>query len=299
MRTTKRFTASVIARFVREGRGTGTYEEYLPWHRVGRGDPASGGRSHLLMWRRRQREFLSDVERVGHYFSTMAGGVLDSREQFPLSLHTAPHELSAFDATVDHAIQYPGTLELATDVGIKHFTLKNGDQVEHWRYSTDQLLLIGRLDGPKELLAVAYKPPLSTLGIRERKKLSLEREYWLRRNVSWLLVTPDSYLTDVRRCVERSAPWALGDPASVAQIGAAIETTNATLGLSLTDVLRHLSLRTGSMESAQRAFWQAVWCGVIPLDLRRGWRPHIPVRLLTPEEFAELNPIRSRRSAWN
>lgn len=77
MRTTKRFTPDVLDRFRREGRGTGVYTEYIPWHRVSRGDPASRGRSHLLNWRGRQRELLSDGELVMTLFVTMLPGIDD------------------------------------------------------------------------------------------------------------------------------------------------------------------------------------------------------------------------------
>ena len=62
MRTTKRFTPAVLDRFKREGRGTGIFQDYIPWHKVSRGDPASSGRSHLVIWRSRLRELLSDGE---------------------------------------------------------------------------------------------------------------------------------------------------------------------------------------------------------------------------------------------
>lgn len=68
MRTTKRFTPHVLDRFRKLGRGTGTYQNYIPWQRVGRSDPSSMGRSHLQMWNGRQRELLSDQEWVGVFF---------------------------------------------------------------------------------------------------------------------------------------------------------------------------------------------------------------------------------------
>lgn len=298
MRTTKRFTPTLLARFAAEGRGTGTYQDYIPWHRVGRGDPASSGRSHLLGWRRRQRELLSDVERVGHYFSFMLPDVGDSCEQFPLTLESARHEITAFDACADIDVLYPGTLELAGHLGIKHFILKDKRSIEPWRYSTDHLLVFKK-DGRCSLLAVAYKPPIATLRKRDREKLSLERKYWLARGVEWLLITPDVYDKHTKACLERTACWVVGAQVEPDLIPMAVKATNACLGLSLTTTLTHLAGMTGSLDMAQRAFWQAVWCGAIPLDLRRGWRPHAPLQLLTAEQFAALNPIRSRRSAWN
>lgn len=299
MRTTKRFTPTLLARFAAEGRGTGTYQDYIPWHRVGRGDPASKGRSHLLMWRLRHREQLADEERVGHFFAVMTPNVGDSLEQFPLSPVAARHELAAFDAGIDVDVRFPGTLELARRLGIKHFILREQHSAEPWRYSTDQLLLIEEKGVRRELLAIAYKPPAATLSKRDLQKLSLEREYWISRGVEWLLITPDLYDEDTARCLERTACWVIGAQVEPDLMPMAIEATNVCLGLSLTTTLTHLASMTGSLDMAQRAFWQAVWRGAIPLDLRRGWRPHAPLQLLSAEQFAALNPIRSRRSAWN
>jgi hypothetical protein len=81
MRTTKRFTPNVLIRYRKLNRGTGIFQNYIPWHRVGRSDPSSRGRSHLQMWNGRQRELLSDQEWVGFFFSTLVRDVNDIREQ--------------------------------------------------------------------------------------------------------------------------------------------------------------------------------------------------------------------------
>lgn len=96
MRTTKRFTPKVLARFAREGRGTGIYEEYIPWHRVSRGDPASRGRSHLLEWKDRLRELLSDGELGAQLFAVMLPDLDDSLEQYRLEQEPSQHPLAAY-----------------------------------------------------------------------------------------------------------------------------------------------------------------------------------------------------------
>ena len=119
MRTTKRFTPTTLARFLKIGRGTGTFGNYIPWHRVGRGDPSSCGRSHLQMWKGRQRELLSDGEWVGLFFAASMENLIDLTEQFPLSLESGRHEMSAYLADISSSL-YPGTLEIAKRLGIKH-----------------------------------------------------------------------------------------------------------------------------------------------------------------------------------
>src|SRR5687768_17430801 len=102
MRTTKRFTPKVIARFDRQARGQGTYESYAPWHQVTRGDPASSGRSHLLNWRGRLRHYLSDGELGAHLFASMLPDLDDCLEQYPLTTEDAPHALAAYGETGAH-----------------------------------------------------------------------------------------------------------------------------------------------------------------------------------------------------
>ena len=68
MRKTKRFTPELFKKFIESGRGVGTYERYIPFHRVSRRDPSSKGRSHLKLWKNRYRELLSDGELTALHF---------------------------------------------------------------------------------------------------------------------------------------------------------------------------------------------------------------------------------------
>lgn len=165
--------------------------------------------------------------------------------------------------------------------------------------TTDQLLTLRHSDGRMELLAVACKTAQGLEGHRTREKLRLERAYWQARGVEWLLITPDQYEESVGLTLRRTMPWAFGDQASDAQRHMAATLANTLAGHSLTHVLFRIAERLGSIDSAQRAFWQAVWRAELPVDLRRGWRPHIPVTLLETTDYLQLNPIVSRRSAWS
>lgn len=298
MRTTKRFTPTLLARFMKEGRGTGTYQDYIPWHRVGRSDPASQGRSHLMMWRGRQRELLSDGEWVAILFATMLPDLLDVREQFKLSLEASTHELASYDYRFGGYKTYPGTRDIAKQLGIKHPMVHGGGLSDFWTMTTDQLLLLGEEGGPSSLLAIARKSNHTDLSKRDRQKLLIEKEYWSARGVHWLLLTPEVFEESVGLTIRRGAPWALGEPVRPEAIRKAVEIVKSTLGHTLTYTNRQLSLELGDDDCAQRAFWQAVWSGALTLDLRRGWRPHVPVALLTLEDFVSLNPVWSRRSAW-
>lgn len=298
MRTEKRFTPKVLERFLREGRGTGSYADYTPWHRVSRGDPSSKGRSHLIVWRDRQRELLSDQEWGGLNFAGLIPNLVDLTEQFPLSQESAPHDLSRWYAGEGLKL-FPGTREIAEMLGIKHPALTDGDQTHIWTSTTDLLLILRNQRERLELLAVSCKPS-SVLSERAKELLLLERTYWAHRGVDWLLITPDQYEKSAALTLRRTSPWGFDNPVSEREIRIACQTARSMPWHPYSDVIHHL---TGSLggetqrNAAQRALWQAVWRGLLPVDLRRGWRPSQPLTLLSVEAFASLNPILARRSA--
>lgn len=297
MRTTKRFTPSVLARFSRQGRGQGVHEAYIGWHRVSRGDPASSGRSHLMNWLGRLRDLLSDGELGEQLFATMLPDLDDSMEQFKLSVEDDVHPLAAYGER-DPVRLYPGTEQLARRLGIKHPSVSDAHETVLWIPSTDLVLVFKIASGPRLMLALAFKPKDWQIKKRTRELLNLEREFWACRGVPWLLITPDLFEPQALMTLRRSACWALGDPAPPAHRHLACEIACANPFDSLTQILKQISASVGSIELAQRALWQAVWSGELPIDLRRGWRPHLPLTHISPEAFWNQNPIASRRTAW-
>lgn len=291
------FTPDMLDRFRREGRGQGTYIRYHPWHCVTRSEPSSHGRSYQMPWGGRQRNLLSDHEWVGSLFTPMTPGADDLREQFPLSLETGCHELGAYDIRLGKP-GLPGTLEIARQLGYRHPRVNGNGRSAPWVLTTDLLFTLVDGSGVRKLLAVACKPP--EIIEREKKLLAIEREYWVARGVEWLLLTPRQYDEAVRLTLRCSFPWWRGEQVSDEAKGVAIALTRELEGLPLFYVLDRIASALGQgTEHAQRAFWQSVWTGVLPLDLRRGWRPHLPVELVSASKFLEFNPIASRRTAWN
>lgn len=298
MRTTKQFTPDLLDRFKTEGRGQGTYTSYRPWHGVSRSEPSSMGRSHLMTWGGRQRNFLSDDEWGASHFSLWTPGVNDLREQFPLSLESGCHELSAYDVRLASS-KYPGTLEIAEQLGYRHPRINGNGRSTFWIISSDLLLTLVDESGTRKLLAIACKPS-ANLSKRSIELLSIERAYWAARNVEWLLVTPDQYDERVELTLRTSFPWGLSETITDEARSAAVDVARAHEGYPLSHVLDRIEYALGQdQDYAQRAFWQAVWSGILPMNLRRGWRPHLPVELLSYSGFFELNPIASRRTAWN
>ena len=298
MKTQKRFTPDLLDRYRRLGRGKGSNEHYVPWHRVGRSDPASSGRSHLQHWRGRQRELLSDLELVAFLFCTMLVDIADIREQFPLSLEESEHELSPpDDSTI--AGKYAGSLSIATELQVKHPKVSGGGRSVSWVMTTDLLLTIRQPDGRLTLLAIAVKPNSAADKKRTKELLAIEHMYWKARGVQWLLITPDLYDGLVAETLRNCVSWALEPQADETGIDFVAMAADRLHGKSMTAALEYLAAEFGSQSKAKLALWQAVWSGRLPIDLRRGWRPHEPLALLDPAEFRLLNPITSGRSAWS
>jgi len=298
MRTQKRFTPALLERYKRIGRGTGTHLDYLPWHRVGRSDPSSHGRSHLMVWRERQYELLSDGEWDGLLFATMLDNVEDGREQHRLALDDGPFELADYDIRFAGQI-VPGTLSIAKKLGIRHPRVNGNGRSDDWVMTTDQVLVLKSPRGRLSLLAVAYKPDSVSLTKRSRQLLAIEKAYWDVRGVQWLLITPELFDESVALTLRRNVPWGLGTLVAPTALAEARRVVDLTLGHTYTFTVDTLASTLGDKDTAQRALWQSVWTGAIPMELRIGWRPHLPIQLISSQNFLNLNPVASRRSAWN
>ena len=300
MRTTRRFTPNLLRRWEEIGRGEGKQEDYQPWHQVTRGDPSSRGRSHIINWAMtgRQHHLLSDGEVVSFYFATMLPGVVDIREQFPLSRERRQHELCIYDAFSTPGM-YPGTVEISNEIGVRHPVISNRVHEEMWHLTTD-LLVTQAIEGKKlSLLAISVKPRDWNRERRAIELLKLEREYWVRRKIQWLLITPEQYSKQVADCLRRTAAWvsSYATPSLESMYRCQKLVANHA-GESLTFVLMVISQEfETNMHGAQILFWKSVWRGLIPLDLRRGWRPTEEIALLSREDFLALNPLVSGRSA--
>jgi len=300
MRKTKRFDPALIRRWLASARGIGRDNDYEPWHQVTRSDPSSRGRSHLtiLPGAHRYTHTLSDNEQHSLLFILMLPNVRDILEQLPLAREEAVHELSRYVASYC-ASRFPGTLQIAGELGIKHPTVRKGSDREAWVSTTDFFILF-EVDGRHSVLCVADKLAGDMRNKRTMQLMKLEREYWQRRNVDWLLLTPELYDRRVALTLSRTAAWALdanrssqNDRRNCSQIAKSMQ------GYPLQMLWAELHLELGlDLEHAQRAFWQSVWRGETPLDLRRGWRASEPITILSAHEFLDLNPLAARRTAW-
>lgn len=298
MRKTKRFTPNLIEKYHKLGRGTGTFEEYVPFHRVGRSDPSSIGISHLTNWNNRQRELLSEGENDSLLFALMLPNLIDIREQIPLSYESSFHELK--DYTTHTSNEYfPGTEQICNELGIKHPRINGNERSIPWTMTTDILLTLIHPNNKHYLLAISRKPQYFNLEGRKKKLLEIEKLYWEKRGVKWLLITPQIYEHSVALTLRRSYQCVINSKLDIDELLKYKQILIELSGNPLFLVLNTLKDSLGDMNLAQRVFWQNVWSGNVPMDLRRGWRPHDPYEIISSQEFWKLNPILSGRSAWN
>lgn len=165
----RRPTPSIVQRWINAGYGQGDGKHYKPFMYVR--DVPSRGTSSMVNSRitGRNHAYLSDHEFKVHLLAEYGKSTLDIREQFAL-LPWGETQTLALQLGIRHPI-YPGT---NTPIVL----------------TTDLLLTLERDDG-MELVAMSAKLK-NDLTKRNLEKLLLERIYWNRRGIRWILVTEDN-----------------------------------------------------------------------------------------------------------
>ncbi len=161
-----RWTEEKIAKYIKEGRGSGELENYKPW--ITNQDFASKGRTHRpKSWKTdRMMQLFSDIEDHYMYILDWAENVIDIREQFPL----------------DREI----TTKIADSKNILHSTDKDtGTSIV---MTTDFLITVRGKNG-YEFWARSIKPSEDLNDKRVLEKLEIERQYWHEQNVEWGIVS--------------------------------------------------------------------------------------------------------------
>lgn len=290
-----RFTSAKFERWISEGRGQGIYADYKPWHQVTRSDPGSSGLSAVIYvpWLSRQVHLLSLKEQVCFLFSRMVPNIVDLREQFPLNVEDARHELGAYDPQYLGKV-YKGTREIARNIGFKHPLLRAEGKTLPWVMTTDLLLTVKTIRGYR-LLAINCKAE-KDLQQRKKQLIQIEAQYWDQRGAKLLLITPNSYDESTALNLRAYSPWG-SDPKSAPHQDGIKQLLENIDGIPLADAIRELKEYLQlPISAAQNVFWSGVWKGVIPIDLRRRVSPRTPIKLLSIEEFLSLNPIACGRS---
>lgn len=301
MRKGQRFTPARLVRWHNNGRGTGTGADYQPWHQVTRDDPSSRGRSHLINWRfGRLHHLLSDLELVAFGFASMLPSVMDLREQFPLAHDEHPPELATYQfGGLEQRV--PGTLQIAHDLGHRHPLVRKDEAEEPWVMTTDLVLTLRNQIGRTELLAISVKSAEEISNKRKQELLRIEREYWRRQDVFWLLLTPTLYGALASNSIRIGMPWAVGQPdAELDLISRCSALAHDIEGQSWKQCVQMISSRFAvDIHAAQCVMWQSIWSGRLPVNLSRTLRLNEPLELLSLADFWQQNPIASRRTAWS
>ena len=155
----------IMLRWLREGRGQGEGPNYRPWLTV-RDVPSRGLSTRIKGWKTQRVHHLLSLHELRYFFCLEWGEeVLDIREQFPLT------PLSE-------------TLEIAKGCGIRHPGMRGGRAPV--TMTTDFLVKVGR--NASKVVARTFKLT-KDLDQRTIEKFEIERLYWLRRNISWAIVT--------------------------------------------------------------------------------------------------------------
>lgn len=220
-------TTTRLVNWLKAGRGQGVGRDYSPWLQVTRQDHASIGQSHILPnpFIGRQHHLLSNLERSVCVLGMAQPCVTDIREQFPLWPYSHPNPLSELHAerglaySSCQSTESEGTLDLAKKLSIRHARFV-GLKVPYI-YTTDQLVTIEVPGQQPFLVAISIKywsdlrgsnPPQKPKDGKQKRarrnkfrKLRLEREYWNRLGIPWILVTDRL----IHQQVYRNLEWAL------------------------------------------------------------------------------------------
>lgn len=304
MKKGKRFTPARLQRWRTNGRGQGIKEDYVPWHMVTRDDPGSQGRSHQVNWcYGRQLHFLSEQEKVVFGFISMLSGLVDVREQFPLAQQTHVADVDAYIWPSNQHATRPGTLEIAADLGLKHPRVNGGGGSAPWVMTTDFVVTLSMPNFRPSLLAVSVKSGQEIENERTHELLRIEREYWRRQDVPWILVNESTYASEMQDTMLEALNWAdlslSIDDRLLIQILRLSTYAKDLDGLGFTEAINRLKFEFGiDADETKRVFWTAVWMKVLPIDLAMAVRPAAVIRLLPKAQFIEQNPVVARRTAW-
>lgn len=213
----KLHTESSIQKRIKEGRGQGAGKEYIPWVKIT--DIGSEGRSHRIFCHktRRVHHLLSDLEKYVFLTLYWSTNVTDIREQFPL--------------------QRNETQEIAKECGIKHPSIHGIDMV----MSSDFLVDTNMASRPQ--FAIQVKSSADLENPRTIEKLEIERRYWARKDVPWLLVTEKEIETVVKNNIEWLIPEIstdLIDDESLTMLDVFASQFSQHRGLKLVDICKKI-----------------------------------------------------------
>lgn len=170
-----------ILKYIKEGRGSGTHENYIPWIKVQ--DFSSLGRATRVKGYKSNRvhHFMSDLET--RYFYLLEGNhsVVDIREQYPLLDRDLVKKIC-----LEKDIKQPIDLDSKTPIV----------------FTTDFFITVEE-NGVKRNIARTLKYSHDLEKKRVIEKFEIERSYWLEKDVDWGIVTEK----DINMTVVNNIIW--------------------------------------------------------------------------------------------
>jgi len=165
------FTEQTIANRIKEGRGFGDGNEYLPWITV-RDVPSLGRCSEIRGWKtNRVHQLLSDLETRYFYTLEFPSDIIDIREQYPL---------------LDSNKSIDETVKIAESMGVKYPTVPKTGTLN---VQTTDFFITIITNGKTEQIARTVKYAKDLSNERTMEKFEIERLYWVNRGVDWKIVT--------------------------------------------------------------------------------------------------------------
>lgn len=170
-----------ILKYIKEGRGSGIKENYIPWIKVQ--DFSSLGRATRVKGYKSNRvhHFMSDLET--RYFYLLEGNhsVVDIREQYPLLDRDLVKKIC-----LEKNIKQPIDLVSKTPIVL----------------TTDFFITIEE-NGVKRNIARTLKYSHDLEKKRVIEKFEIERSYWLEKNIDWGIVTEQ----DINMTIVKNIVW--------------------------------------------------------------------------------------------
>ena len=237
----RRPSVRIVESWIKAGFGQGEGATYKPFMYV-RDVPSSGNSNTVRSWATgRTQHYLSRQEFKVHLLAEYTPYILDIREQFAL-------------------LPWDETQSIASRTGLKH--PRYPGTATPTVVTTDLLLSMRRPDGV-DLIAISVKLK-KDLTPRALEKLLIERLYWNRRGIRWILATEDN-IPNTRAENLQFFEMALNDDrASQSGIDPAHFSRqfegNHTPSLRFNDILKKTSLDLGiDVQTGHALLGTAVW----------------------------------------
>lgn len=156
-----------IQRYIKEGRGCGDKEKYIPWIKIQ--DFSSNGRvTRVKGWKsNRVHHLMSDLETMYFYLLEWDSTVIDIREQYPLLDRDLVH-----DICIEKNIKHP-------------IDIKSRDPIV---LTTDFFITIIE-NGVERNVARTVKYAKDLENKRVIEKFEIERTYWSKKGIEWKIIT--------------------------------------------------------------------------------------------------------------